>query len=135
MADDNRGSDPNSERRAGERHLACFPAYLEPESREPRLALIRDISTTGALLLTQTAHQPDEKLALKLYVDGDPNKPRVVRAKVIRFSRCSFDRADVWPYNIAVQFEESLGDLQQQVEALAAKQRELGLSGAPRSRP
>jgi hypothetical protein len=127
MANDRSSAPPSSDRRTDARHLACFPAYLELEARGTRLALISDISITGALLLTQTVHQPNEHVTLKLYVDGNPDAPRQALARVIRFERCSFDRADVWPYRIAVQFDEPIADLQHEVEALAARQAELKL--------
>ena len=130
--DDRSSAPPSSDRRSDERYLACFPAYLELAPQRTRMALIRDISTTGALLFTQTALKPDERVALKLYVEGDPEKARVTSAVVVRFERRSFDRADIWPYSVAVRFEQPLVDLAEEVEALAARQAKLGLQDKPK---
>jgi len=131
MKDDRSSAPPSSDRRSDERYLACFPAYLELPERT-RMALIRDISTTGALLYTQNALKPDERVALKLYVEGDPDKARLANALVVRFERRSFDRSDIWPYSVAVRFEEPLTDLASEVEALAARQAKLGLQDKPK---
>ncbi len=42
-----------SERRGDPRHLACFPAHVETDAGKQRTALIRDLSVSGAFLLTR----------------------------------------------------------------------------------
>ena len=48
-------SDPKSDRRKAARHLACFPAYVGSDEDVQNIALIRDVSVKGALLLTRSS--------------------------------------------------------------------------------
>jgi len=118
------GSD-GSERRASGRHLACFAANIEGEDSAPRMALIRDLSATGALLFTQSLLKTGEALILTLYVTGELEKPHATTARVVRSGRRRLDRANVWPYDAAVRFDEPLKGLDAEIEKLAALQASL----------
>ena len=60
-------SDGFVERRNEERYLSCIPASLEvPEATD--LALIRDVSRTGALLFARKSFKNGETLSLKLHL-------------------------------------------------------------------
>ena len=45
---------PPSDRRRGERFLACFPAEVQRPDGENRPSILRDLSESGALLLVRT---------------------------------------------------------------------------------
>jgi hypothetical protein len=116
-----------SERRLGYRHLACFPAYVERPDGEKRTAMIHDLSVTGALLLVRTELNVDDSVRLELFVTGDPSESRVAVARVVRVERLGPMADTPWSHRIAVQFDEPLADYAPQIEALAKRQRELGL--------
>ena len=120
--------DPNQERRSAPRHLACFPAYVGTGEDAANIALIRDISVRGALLLTRERFDVDDSIELSMYVSGDPGAPpRVVGAKVVRFERRNVEQADLWLYSAAVEFDAPQVELEEEIRALEAHQKEIGL--------
>ena len=60
--------DAQSDRRVGQRHLACFPARIEVEGETPQLALTRDLSVSGALILAQQRFAVGDNLSLSLFM-------------------------------------------------------------------
>ncbi len=115
------------ERRRDERHFACFPAHIQRPGGSTRMALIRDLSVTGALLLTRAQLQVGEIVRLSLYLSEDATDARAVSARVVRFEQRTADRAEVWHHSAAVQFDEPLRDCEAEIKALAEKQAALGV--------
>jgi hypothetical protein len=116
-----------SERRVDERHFACFPAHIERPGGSTRMALIRDLSVSGALLLTREKLGVGDEVVLNLYLDDDMDKVRPVLARVVRVEPRDGDRAEVWHHSTAVQFAEPLVDCEAEIKALADRQQELGV--------
>src|SRR5262245_37649821 len=97
---------PDSDRRGSTRHLACFPAHiLNAEDDSPRSALISDLSTSGALLMTRVRLDVGSPIKLTLYIAADTDDAPTATARVVRVEKRSIERSDVWPYNIAVEFD------------------------------
>lgn len=107
-----------SDRRVGERHLACFPAGLTRGDGEPALALIRDLSVSGALLFTRKTLAEGERIGLELYISEDSEQAREAKATVVRVSKRSLEESGVWKWSVAVQFEPPLEAWRAEVEAL-----------------
>lgn len=128
MADSNY-QDPKQDRRGADRHLACFPAYVgSEEEQRQNIALIRDVSVNGALLLTRDKLAVGDKIALSMYVSSDAKAPaHETPAKVVRVEERRPEQADVWPYSAAVKFDRELDHLEKEFKDLEAHQRELGL--------
>jgi hypothetical protein len=119
---DSSDSGPPSDRRAGVRHLACFAAEIQVDRwNGARTAVIRDLSVTGALLLTGAKVQPGEQVKLNLYIVGDETM-HTVSGKVVRHERRDPAIAGLWPYSVGVQFEAPLTELEDQIKAVAARQ-------------
>ena len=112
----------SGERRRELRHLACVLAQVERGQGSPRSAVIRDISTTGAMLLTRASLEVGEKVRLSLFITGDPQKPVEVVATVRRSGPRAREVSDVWPRSAAVQFEERLTHLAKQLHVIAQQQ-------------
>jgi hypothetical protein len=113
----------NSNRRSELRHLACMLAQVQ-RGDNARSALIRDISTTGALLFTRTKLQVGEVLKLSLFLEGDSStQPVVTQGKVVRSESRPRQLADVWTESAAIQFDSPLNDLSGKLEQIAAKQK------------
>jgi hypothetical protein len=111
-----------SERRTAMRHLACVLAQVSRGQGSPRSALIRDISTSGAMLLTRASFEVGEKVRLSLFITGDPSKPIDVVGTIRRAGPRPNKMADVWPRSAAVQFESKLTHLSKQLADIAAQQ-------------
>jgi hypothetical protein len=94
---------------------------IEREQSTPS-AVIHDVSTTGALLLTRARLVVGEGVRLSLYLQsGLP--PTVVRARVVRVDERPPELAIMWPRSAAVQFNEPLKIDAASLESIAAKQR------------
>jgi hypothetical protein len=119
-----------SERRLGYRYLACFPAYIEREDTgKKRTSMIRDLSVSGALLLTQTPLEIGETVRLELFISPDDLETSVSAVgKVTRVERLGLDRSDVWSHKVAVQFDDPLSQYETEVKALAERQAKLGFA-------
>lgn len=133
MSDETRGEadeapeSQGDERRGSPRHLACFPAHIVRPSGSTRMALIRDLSVSGALLLTRSRLEVGEEIRLSLYLSDNSDDPRPADARVLRTEPRTGERAEVWHHTVAVQFIEPLSDLEAEIEDLAARQAELGV--------
>lgn len=114
-------SEAASERRGDYRHLACFPAHLHTEQGVVRTALIRDLSVSGALLLTRAAYAAGDPIKLSLYL-AEGEEPTLVEGKVVRSSRRTGELAHPWTRSVAVRFDETVDALEPLVKQLAEKQ-------------
>jgi len=121
-------SAPPSERRTAMRHMAVFPAHVDTGTGNKRTAVIRDLSVSGALLLTRARVKIGDEVTLSLYLTGDPNVSKEVKGRVVRDVRRSIEVSDIWPFAVAVHFDEPFTDIEPDVKALAEKQAHLGLS-------
>ncbi|MBW2529175.1 MAG: PilZ domain-containing protein [Deltaproteobacteria bacterium] len=121
-------TDPKHDRRTAARHLACFPAYVGTEEEGQNIALIRDVSVNGALLLTRDQLDVGDKIELSMYVSGDAKAPaHETAAEVVRVEERRPEQADVWPYSAAVKFDKELKDLEAEFKDLEEHQKKLGL--------
>jgi len=118
-----------SEHRAGVRHFACFPAHVERPDGETRTAMIHDLSISGALLVVRTELAVGDVVSLQLYVTGDPadSCTRTTHAKVVRIEPLDQFARGLWSHRVAVQFDKPLTDVEPEIKALEARQRQLGL--------
>jgi hypothetical protein len=109
------------DRRIDIRHLACFPAHVETSEGVPRSALIRDLSVSGALLLTRARLRVGDPVKLALYLGEDP-EPYSAQGRVVREERRVGELAHPWTKSVAVQFDAPLTELEPQIKALAERQ-------------
>lgn len=127
MSDSKRDPGPvSSERRGGERHIACFPAYVERTEGAPYTAMIHDLSATGALLLMRKARTPDEVLKLKLFILEDLDQSRVASGRVVRCEPLPEEEVGLWTHRVAVQFDEPLTMYEKEIRSLKERQARLG---------
>ena len=113
-------SSPDDRRRAA-RNVVCVPARVHPKEGGEKLALIEDISVSGARLLTRSEPVVGELLRLSLYFSGAQHDPRDVLARVVRFDPCP-DTGTIWHCRVAVAFDEALDDCEQELQALAQQE-------------
>ena len=102
-------SPPPSDRRVGERHLACFPAALERPDGAHRPSIIHDLSESGALLLVRTSKiAVGDEVKLQLYISNDPKTFRPAAGRVVRIEDIPLGDGGLWRSRVAVQFSELL---------------------------
>ncbi len=130
-ADGNEGLTP-SERRGDLRHLACFPAHLETATGVARSALIRDLSVSGALLLTRARLHVGDAVKLSLYL-REGSAPFLATARVVREEQRPSEMTHPWTKALAVQFDAPITGLEEEARALADRQ--AALLGPRRSTP
>jgi hypothetical protein len=119
--------DSGTERRVDERHFACFPAHIQRPGGSTRMALIRDLSVSGALLYTRSRLAVGDELELNLYLREDATHFVPAPARVVRIEPLSADRSDVWHFRAAVCFAEPLCDCETEIKDIAARQAALGV--------
>jgi hypothetical protein len=119
---------PPSERRAGLRHLACFPASVERSDGAQRPSLIHDLSETGVLLLVRTTKiAVGEKVKLQLYITEESDTHRAAEGQVVRVEDISVDNASPWLCRVAVQFDEPLTVYAADIKAFKERAERLGI--------
>ncbi len=96
------------ERRLQNRELTCIPAYLDGTGDGKHLGLIRDISMSGALVLTRSEIKVGEALRLCLYLGAQGEPAKEVDARVARVERAAPKQADMWPWRVGVEFTSSV---------------------------
>lgn len=120
----------DNERRSSRRHLACIPAHAAKKDGDPKLSVIRELSVSGAQLLTSVLPEVGAEMDLRLYIHLDaPEQSEHVFAKVVRVEKRP--RGDFWPYLVAVHFDTALSGLDHEIAELAAHQASL-FGGPPR---
>jgi hypothetical protein len=103
--------------------MACFPAHLDVREGA-HVALIRNLSVTGALVLVSGEVQSGARVELSLYLIG-AEVPTLAPGRVVRCEpRDGSDDdkpAAEWPFVLAIEFDAPLANLEDEIAALAAK--------------
>jgi hypothetical protein len=81
---------------------------------------MRDVSASGALVLTRKPLPIGAPVKLRMYIETSYNRdnPRFATGHVVRAERRSPECADVWHHDIAVEFDPPIGALIPEVEHL-----------------
>lgn len=117
-----------SDRRARVRHIACFPAELDTGAG-PKICIIRDLSVSGAQLVTRAKLTVGAKVKISLYILDDAN-PRVVDGEIMRWERRGADYSDTWPNVVGVKFDTLLEDFEAEIKAVAEQQMQSGVTSS-----
>ena len=119
---------PPSDRRAGVRYLACFPASLHRPDGEQRPSIIRDLSEVGALLLVRTTKiSIGDAIKLQLYIADDATTFREATAKVVRVEALVPGESGPWLRRVAVQFHTPISMYADEIAAFHERARKLGI--------
>ena len=122
-------SEPPSERRAGERYLACFPAALFRPDGQERPSLIRDLSVGGVLLLVRTTKiAVGDHVKLALYITEDTTTHRDTAGRVLRVEELQPEEAGPWLRRVAVQFDVPLTMYEADIAAFVERSKRLGIA-------
>lgn len=116
---DGRMSD--EERRAKKRYVLWIPIQVESGPEVQMLAVSRNISLSGVLVIAGAKLGVGETVTLKLQV---PNaEERSVSGEIVRVETNEEDPEGLWRYRLAVRFAEEVPELEEAFEALEAKAR------------
>ena len=119
---------PPSNRRSGDRYLACALASLERPDGEQRSALIHDLSESGALLLVRSTHVfIDDRVVVHLPVNEVGQMPRVLQGLVVRVEELKAGEAGPWLRRVAVRFDEPLHMYATEIEGFRRRAQRLGM--------
>jgi hypothetical protein len=122
-------SAPPSDRRTGERHLACFPANVERPDGAHRPSIIRDLSETGALLLIRTTKiAVGDELKLQLYIAEDVSTFHTATGPVVRVEQIDIRDPSPWRQRVGVQFSEPLTMYAEQIRRFQEQARRFGMA-------
>src|SRR3984957_19256604 len=106
---DSRFGGPSSNRRSGDRYIACAMATLERPDGEQRPALVHDLSESGALLLARTTKiSVDDEVTVSLHATEGDDRPRTAHGVVVRVEALSPDDTGPWMRRVAVRFHEPI---------------------------
>ena len=118
---------PSSDRRAAERHLACFPASVLRPDGATRTSIIHDLSVSGALLLVRTQLEIGDAVKLQLHISEDLAEIRQASGTIVRVVPLSEDEIGLWVRKVAVKFDEELTIYEKEIDSLRERQDRLGL--------
>lgn len=107
-----------SDRRRELRHIASFPTEVQRHTGSSELTLIRDLSTTGALLFTSSKFKMGESLSIELHLGDDSARVVTVEGTVIRCATRPKDHG-LWKYSVALAFQTPLDAWRTEVEAVS----------------
>lgn len=111
-----------NERREGERRLVWFPVHLSSDRVATALAVTRDASRTGVLISARRKLEPGAEIDLAIDVpEAAPTaEPITIRAKgkVVRIEANQADPDGLWPYHLAVEFDEPQPELERTLETV-----------------
>ncbi len=127
---DEAGDGGGAERRRQERIAAAVVTELVIDGNV-HMAMLRDFSETGALLLTRTRVEIAERVALRIHLGESLEETVLATGAVVRVEPWA-DGESFWPLSVAVKFDEAAPGHEARLRAIAAKQLELGLMPARR---
>lgn len=87
------------------------------------LAISRDVSSRGMQLSAATDLEPGSRVTISFRVMPDDEEMRFVEGKVVRVEENTDDPDGLWPLRIAVEFDEPVPDLEDQLQAAAESKR------------
>ncbi len=108
--------------REKERFTVWFPMKIQPEEDTEAVAVSRNVSGKGVLMASARELETGKPIRVTFRLGGVEEPERTVEGRIVRSEPNSDDPDGLWPYRVAVQFEEPLEDLEAVLRDLAGKQ-------------
>ena len=102
----------DNERRAHPRFRLWLPARIEGDDQPTRLAVGHDMSQKGSLLVTRQRLQAGQQVRIFLRVPPSGDDEHEISARVVRVEANDADPEGLWPYRLAVEFDDSYPELE-----------------------
>ena len=113
---------PTSNRRRAARLLTCVPVGVQTPEKE-RIGLVRDASSTGALVFSKSKFKVDEPVNLSIRIDLEGTTTIDIKGKILRVERLTND--GFWTFKMAIVFVPERDDLEPTFKKLADRQERL----------
>ena len=112
----------STERRRATRHQAYLAAEVVVESGSARIAITKDISDSGLLLLTRASLTEGQPVILRIYRPNEDDLPLALSGRVVRREQLSRQELGTWREKVAFAFDKPQPELAAEFAALAEKQ-------------
>lgn len=112
----------SKERRRATRHGAYLAAEVVVEPGTARIAITKDISDTGLLLLTRATLTEGQLVTLRIYRPADEDHPLELSGRVVRREQLSRQEIGTWRDKVAFAFDQPQAELAAEFAALVEKQ-------------
>lgn len=101
-------SDSDNDRRGSDRRLTCVVAEVEASDKSA-LALIRNVSHSGALLYVARDLRVDDSVQMVIHTSADPEAKKIqASGTIVRREALDPARTDVWRWEIGVRFADEI---------------------------
>lgn len=117
----NPGPATPEDRRGGDRYAIWFPLKVESPSLTDGVAVSRNISETGVLMLSATKLDPGSVVNVTFKVERT-GAERTAPAKIVRMEKNTGDQTGLWPWRVAVEFIEPVPELEPMLRDAEKKQ-------------
>jgi hypothetical protein len=108
------------ERRGAKRYVLWIPVQLTSGTEVQMLAVSRNISFSGALVIAGASLELGQKVELTLTVPGGPGEKKLI-GEIVRVETNEDDPEGLWRYRLAVKFAEEVPELESAFESLEHK--------------
>jgi hypothetical protein len=116
------GVSESTERRRATRHSAYLAAEVVVEPGTARIAITKDISDSGLLLLTRATLTEGQLVTLRIYRPADEDHPLELGGRVVRREPLSRQEIGTWREKVAFAFDKPQAELAEEFAALVEKQ-------------
>ena len=107
------------ERRQARRYALWIPVQVQAGTDVQMLAVSKNISWSGVLVIAGADLEPGERVTMTLQVPGED--ARELSGAIIRVEPNEEDPDGLWRYRLAVRFDENVEDLEPAFERLEGK--------------
>lgn len=94
-----------AENRRSRRVKTWFPVRMRHGERR-NTAVAKDVSAKGILLAARRQLELGSEVHVSLHVDPEAGCPRLVQGRVVRQEPNSNDPGGLWPYKVAIEFDQ-----------------------------
>ena len=110
------------DRRRGPRHQAYLAAEVVVQPGSVRIAITKDVSERGLLILTRAALTEGQLVKLRIYRPDEDERPLELSGRVVRREPLSRQEMGTWREKVAFVFDRAQPELAAEFRALAEKQ-------------
>ncbi|MBV1859470.1 MAG: PilZ domain-containing protein [Nannocystaceae bacterium] len=104
------------ENRRARRVKTWFPVRMR-EGERRNTAVAKDVSAKGILIAARRRFELGTEVHVSLHLDPEAGAPRLVQGRVVRQEPNANDPGGLWPYKLAIEFDQADPELLEAVSA------------------